>query len=30
MLEARGYELCATYNRPLVLGAGELAVLRKT
>jgi putative sugar O-methyltransferase len=30
MLEARGYELCATYNRPLILGAGELAVLRRT
>ena len=29
MLQARGYELCATYNRPLILGAGELAVLRK-
>ena len=29
LFEQRGYELCATYNRPLLLAAGELAVLRR-
>jgi putative sugar O-methyltransferase len=29
LFEARGYELCDTYNEPLVLGAAELAVLRR-
>lgn len=29
MLQARGYELCATYNRPLLVASGELAVLRR-
>ncbi len=27
--EERGYELCATYNRPLINSAGEIAVLRR-
>jgi hypothetical protein len=29
MFEARGYELCARYGRPLITGAGELAILRR-
>jgi len=29
LFEQRGYQLCATYNRPLLLAAGELAVLRR-
>ena len=29
LFEERGYELCATYNRPLISSAGELAVLRR-
>lgn len=28
--EKRGYTLCSTYNRPLIVSAGELAVLKKT
>jgi putative sugar O-methyltransferase len=27
--ERRGYELCETYNRPLLVSQGELAILRK-
>lgn len=30
MFERRGYTLCATYNRPLISSAGELAVLRRS
>ena len=30
MFEARGYELQSTYNRPLVISAGEVAVLRRS
>jgi putative sugar O-methyltransferase len=29
MFEARGYELAGRYHRPLITGAGELAVLRR-
>jgi hypothetical protein len=29
MFQERGYELCATYNRPLLVGAAELAILRR-
>jgi putative sugar O-methyltransferase len=29
MFEARGYELCGRYHRPLITGAGELAILRR-
>lgn len=29
LFRARGYRLCATYQRPLVAGAGELAVLER-
>jgi putative sugar O-methyltransferase len=29
MFEGRGYELCATYNRPLLVSQGELAILRR-
>lgn len=29
MFEARGYELQGTYNRPLIISAGEIAVLRR-
>lgn len=29
MFEQRGYELCATYNRPLMVSAAELAILRR-
>jgi putative sugar O-methyltransferase len=29
MFERRGYELCSTYNQPLLVSQGELAVLRK-
>jgi putative sugar O-methyltransferase len=29
MFESRGYELCATYNRPLLVSQGELAILRR-
>ena len=29
LFERRGYELCATYNQPLIRAAGELAVLRR-
>lgn len=30
MFEARGFQLCETYNAPLVQGAAELAILRRT
>lgn len=29
MFEQRGYELCGTYGRPLIVSAGELAVLKR-
>lgn len=29
MFERRGYELCGAYNRPLIISAGEIAVLRR-
>lgn len=29
MFETRGYELMSTYGRPLIISAGEIAVLRK-
>jgi putative sugar O-methyltransferase len=29
LFERRGYELCATYGRPLIRSAGEIAVLRR-
>ena len=29
LFEQRGYALCATYGRPLIVSAGELAVLRR-
>jgi putative sugar O-methyltransferase len=29
MFESRGYELCATYNRPLLVSQGELAILKR-
>jgi putative sugar O-methyltransferase len=29
LFERRGYELCATYNRPLLVSQGELAILKR-
>lgn len=29
MFEQRGYQLCGTYNRPLIRSAGEIAVLKR-